>query len=559
MSPSSARCSPIPWAVRDWETLAEALDQRRRRVHEHFTRIISNSKSDEQDPDLSRWAELWQGGLDEAHALRLLAAQGIDQAREAHELLMHLRQSFTYRSMGARGHEQLDRVMPLVLSAVVECKQPTVTLGRLIDFIERVGQRTVYLALLAEYPAVLSQLVKLFSASTWIADYITRHPLLLDELLDTDGLYAPLDRGMLRQTLDAQLARIPAADLEQQMEALRHFKQANTLRVAAADITGVFPLMVVSDHLTEIAEAVLGAVLELAWQHLVRKHGRPYCVEQGRRRPAGFAVVGYGKLGGIELGYGSDLDLVFVHDSDGEEQCTGGSNSIENSVFFARLGQRIIHILNTFTPSGVLYEVDMRLRPSGASGLLVSSLSSFAEYQRTQAWTWEHQALVRARAVAGDAGIARQFAEIRRDVLTRRRDPEALRAEVLDMRERMRKAHGRRPDDRFDLKQDRGGIADIEFMVQYEVLRWAAERHELTQWTDNIRLLHGLAEQGILDGEDAQFLMDAYRFYRSKVHRLTLQEAPAVVSREQVQAYHEGVARLWREVMEASRQGGGDP
>jgi len=408
----------------------------------------------------------------------------------------------------------------------------------------------VYLALLAEYPVVLAQLVKLFAASAWIADYITLHPLLLDELLDPERLYDPLDRETLRQTLHTQLSRVPASDLEQQMEALRHFKQTATLRVAAADVTGVFPLMVVSDHLTEIAEAVLEAVLELAWRHLVRKHGRPHCIERGRRRPAGFAVVAYGKLGGIEFGYGSDLDLVFVHDSEGAEQRTGGADSIENGVFFARLGQRIIHILNTFTPSGVLYEVDMRLRPSGASGLLVSSLSSFADYQRTQAWTWEHQALVRARPVAGDAGIARRFIAIRQSVLTRRRDPQTLRVEVRDMRERMRKAHRRRADGLFDLKQDRGGIADIEFMVQYEVLRWAAERHELTQWTDNIRLLQVLAGQGVLDGKDAQFLMDAYRFYRSKVHRLTLQEAPAVVSRDEVKAYREGVARLWQAIME---------
>jgi len=535
----------------DWQALRAEVARRRQRVHEHFSTIMSVSQTRRAGRLRSPWCEVWQGGLDESQARHALVKHGMDEPEQVLHLLAELRHSPRYRAMTTRGREHLDHLMPLLLAAVVEYPQPSQTLGRLLDLVEQIGQRTAYLALLVEYPAALSQLVKLFSASAWIAEFITRHPLLLDELLDVRRLYAPLDRDKLAQSLRSELAHIPHGDLEQHMEVLRHFKQTNTLRVAAADIAGVYPLMVVSDHLTEIAETILQAVFDLAWRHLAGKYGHPQCVVRGKQRAAGFAVIAYGKLGGIELGYGSDLDLVFVHDSEGDAQSTSGPKVMDNAVFFARLGQRIIHMLNTFTPSGVLYEVDMRLRPSGASGLLVSSLDSFSDYQRNQAWTWEHQALVRARPVAGDKGIAGRFTAIRRAVLSRHRDPAVLRQEVRDMRERMREAHGQHDPALFDLKQDRGGIADIEFMVQYEVLRWAHDYPDLLKWTDNIRQLEALAAARLMPQEDVQLLTDGYRFYRAIVHRLTLQEAPGVVSLAEVEAYRPGVTRLWQMVMDA--------
>lgn len=536
----------------DWRGLQAEVARRRQRVHGHFSDIMSVSQTRRAGRLRSPWCEVWQGGLDEARARDALAKHGMDEPDEVLQLLADLRHSPRYRAMTARGREHLDHLMPLLLAAVVDYPGPSRTLQRLLDLVEQIGQRTAYLALLVEYPAALSQLVKLYAASAWIAEYMTRHPLLLDELLDARRLYAPLDRGKLTQALQLELAHVPAADLEQQMEALRHFKQTNTLRVAAADVAGVYPLMVVSDHLTEIAETILQAVYDLAWRHMTGKYGRPRCVVGGRRRAAGFAVIAYGKLGGIELGYGSDLDLVFLHDSEGEDQVTDGSKPMDNAVFFARLGQRIIHMLNTFTPSGVLYEVDLRLRPSGASGLLVSSLESFADYQYNQAWTWEHQALVRARPVAGDAGIAGRFADMRRDVLARVREPAVLRREVRDMRERMREAHGAHDPALFDLKQDRGGIADIEFMVQYEVLRWACQYPDLLKWTDNIRQLEALAAARLMPQEDVQLLTDGYRFYRAIVHRLTLQEASGVVSPADVEAYRPGITQLWHSIMDAA-------
>jgi len=319
-------------------------------------------------------------------------------------------------------------------------------------------------------------------------------------------------------------------------------------------VAGAMPLMVVSDHLTDIAEVVLTQTLWLAWNHLTARHGVPQYTLDGTTHNAGFAIIGYGKLGGIELGYGSDLDLVFLHDSEGGQQQSSGQQSsgqkaIDNAVFFARLGQRIIHILSAQTPSGTLYEVDMRLRPSGTSGLLASNLAAYADYQRNEAWTWEHQALARARVVAGSATCATTFNELRHEILARHRDTATLRNEVREMRERMRAELGLHQTGYFDLKQQQGGIADIEFMVQYGVLAWASDHPALADFTDNIRQLQGFAAAGLMPEHDVQQLSNAYRAYRAALHRLTLQEEPAQVSDTEFRDERAAVMRVWHTVM----------
>jgi len=334
------------------------------------------------------------------------------------------------------------------------------------------------------------------AVSPWIARLLTRYPLLLDELLDPRRLYAPLKRDKLEAELSSLMANLGDADLEQQMERLRQFAQSNMLRVASADVTGAIPLMVVSDFLTEIAEVSVSRVLDLTFRHLNAKHGDPGGIEGDG---TGFLVLGYGKLGGIELGYGSDLDLVFLHGSDSVSGMTSGARSISNDQFYLRLGQRMIHVMTTQTASGQLYEVDMRLRPDGSKGMLVRSLRSFSEYQARDAWTWEHQALVRARAVAGDPLLAERFARVRREILCMDREPAGLRDDVREMREKMRGTLDKTRGGRFDLKQGRGGIADIEFMVQYSVLRWASRHPDLAVWTDNVRLLEPMPRPELLE------------------------------------------------------------
>jgi glutamate-ammonia-ligase adenylyltransferase len=410
--------------------------------------------------------------------------------------------------------------------------------------LKTIERRTCYISLLLENPTALTHLVKFSNASPWILSFLTRYPVLLDELLDTRTLYAPLKKNELQTELRRRLGRLSPQDLEYQMDELRLFKQANTLRVAAADVTGAFPLMKVSDYLTDIAETVVDAVLELAWNHLIEKHGTPTCLPDLKTCDKGFVVIAYGKLGGIELGYGSDLDLVFLH-AGAEGHTEGGKRPINNTEFFNRLGQRIIHFLTIHTPAGILYETDMRLRPSGISGVLVSHIEAFEEYYTQKAWTWEHQALLKARAISGDSHMARRFEEIRKKVLSLPRSRSGFREEIISMRERMRKEHSVSRPGIFDLKQDRGGIVDIEFLVQYLVLLHAHENTKLVGWTDNVRLLETLAEAKIIGGETAQLLKAAYLTCRSETHRLSLQEKPAIVPEDKFDELRRQVNTIW--------------
>lgn len=542
----------LAWTMghEDVHSFEQTLAAHRQRVHAHFDRIFSGTTRRPARTSGPDYTALWNAAatlparLNEApdEVVNLagghLPAFGDDGWRR----LAALRDSYLYRSLSAVGRSRMDRLMPMLLETVAAASEPAVTLPRVLDFIEHIARRTAYLALLADNPMVLTQMVGLCAASPWIARMLGEQPLLLDELIDPGSLERPLTRPALVQEVTARLAAVENNDLEQQMEVLRQFKQANVLRVAAADIRGSMPLMVVSDHLTDIAEVCLDAVLKLAVAHTVARNRD---LQQAIDR--GFAIVAYGKLGGIELGYGSDLDIVFLHGGDGGN----GSGPV-----YTRLGQRIIHMLSAHTPAGVLYPVDLRLRPSGSSGLLVSSIDAFEEYQRNQAWTWEHQALVRARVVAavGSDAVVRRFEEVRRSVLARPRDPAILATEIGDMRERMRRELSRGNEHRFDLKQDRGGIVDIEFIVQYAVLRWAATHPELLRWTDNIRLLETLRNAGLLGERETAAMIDAYRTLRTRVHRLALQEvSPALTPADEFAAEREVVASIWEQLIEASR------
>ncbi|MFP4184234.1 MAG: bifunctional [glutamate--ammonia ligase]-adenylyl-L-tyrosine phosphorylase/[glutamate--ammonia-ligase] adenylyltransferase [Halorhodospira sp.] len=536
----------------DPEAFEAELARIRQRIHNHFQQVFAAPQAEDNDTDMDEDpAELvWSGQLACDEAAERLMELGFAAPQQLAERLKRMREGSEVRALSERGRHRLDRLMPLVINACRQARQPDRALERILDLIETVARRTAYLALLVEHPMALSQLVQLCDGSAWVARFLAAHPLLLDELLDPRTLYEPLGREALEADVDHRLRRIAEDDLEQQMEALRQFKQANQLKVAAADVSGAAPLMVVSDYLTQIAEVALERAVALCREHLVRRHGRPQCLDGGEQREAGFAVAGYGKLGGLELGYGSDLDLVFIHDSRGEQQQTDGKRSVDNQVFFARLAQRVVHVLNTVTPGGIVYEVDTRLRPSGNAGLMSTTVDAFAQYQQESAWTWEHQALVRARAVAGDTQPRQAFEQIRAEILCQPRDTATLREAVRSMRERQRSEKGSRETGRFDLKNDRGGLTDIEFLVQFGVLDAAHEHPGLTAYPDNIRLLRELTRVGWLAEADANHLASAYRSYRRRLHQLALQDQPKQIDAEELHSEREGVTAIWQRIME---------
>jgi len=529
----------------EWGSFYNELEQHRQRVQAQFNQIFAAPQTEAEDEQRALVA-LWQERLGEEDAHEILEGIGFQQPAETLEQLHQLRNSSACRALGAKGGQRLEQLLPLLLEAMGQTKMPDQVLGRLAPLVEAIARRTAYIALLVERPLALSQLVRLSAQSLWISRQMARHPVLLDELLDPRRLYEPLHRQELEQELDSLLAPVEADDLEQQMESLRQFAQSNMLRVAAADVTDVIPLMVVSDYLTEIAEVIAARVLQLTWDNLVSTNGRP---TEFLGEETGFAVIGYGKLGGIELGYGSDLDMVFLHGSQNPNGMTDGKRSVGNDVFYIRLGQRMVHMFTTRTPSGMLYEADMRLRPNGNSGMLVSSLKAFESYQADDAWTWEHQALIRARPIAGDPKVIGEFKRIRRKILSRERDPEQLRTDVVEMREKMRQSLDKTASGQFDLKQGPGGIADIEFMVQYAVLRWAHKYPDLLEWTDNIRLLETLSRHQLMEGEATDKLADAYRTLRTASHRKSLQDSPALVPDDELVEERKLVQEIWQATM----------
>ncbi len=550
-----------------WDAFFEALDAHRTRVNEEFRAVIAAPEDNQSTSTKGAepWIGLWDGTLTGDEAQRFLTAQGCDAPEQLLQLLQQSRESRAVLSMQASSRTRLDSFMPRLLSVLSRQAANgeagmAETLSRILPLVESIARRSAYLVLLVENPTALHQLVKLCSVSPWIADQLSRHPALLDELLTPESLYAPPDKDALRDDLRREVLRLSWDDLEGHMETLRYFRSAHALRVAASEVTGALPLMKVSDYLTYIAEVILEHVLELAWQQMIGRHGRPTHEDGGVDEEPDFIIVGYGKLGGIELAHGSDLDLVFIHNT-AANLATDGEKPIDNLTFYTRLGQKIIHILNTSTISGKLYEVDMRLRPSGNSGLLVTSLTAFEKYQLNEAWTWEHQALVRARVTAGSAELAKAFETVRLKVLCQQRELPALREEVRNMRLKMREQLGSGKNNAqneqvFNLKQDAGGIVDIEFMVQYAVLAWAWKEPSLAKYTDNIRILGALEEAGLLDAESVAHLIDAYKAYRSTGHRLALQRQEAVLHSKQGEGEpmfvteRQLVGRVWQQLLD---------
>ncbi|MHA7002845.1 bifunctional [glutamate--ammonia ligase]-adenylyl-L-tyrosine phosphorylase/[glutamate--ammonia-ligase] adenylyltransferase [Aeromonas schubertii] len=533
----------------DWASLMARLDGGMAAVHGEFVKVVGEEK--EAPAHLEQvWVDLWRTTLDRDEIIALLGEQGVNEeassAITTH--LLHFKEEASRRPIGPQGRTALDWLMPELLRLVIGESQPGPLFDRLCQLLTRIFTRSAYLQLLAENPGALRQLVRLCAASHLVSEQLSRYPILLDELLDPQHLYHPTPLDHYKPQLRQFLLRIPEEDVEQQMEALRQFKQVQLLRIVAADIAGALPLMKVSDHLTWLAEAIIEEVVNQAWSQITERYGVPPEVAESGER--GFAVIAYGKLGGIELGYGSDLDLVFLHTGE-PAGYTNGAKSIDCRQFYIRLAQRVLHLFSTRTPSGILYEIDMRLRPSGDAGLLVSSLDAFEHYQQRDAWTWEHQALVRARPVYGDERLLAGFARVRQAVLSRERERALLSKEVREMRAKMRDHLLKAGPGEFDLKQSPGGMVDIEFIAQYLVLAHAAEYPEaLTRWSDNVRIFDECVMTGVLTLEEAEGLKQAYLEIRDLGHRLNLSEISRRVSDDRLTAERHHVLTLWQRLLE---------
>ncbi len=508
----------------DPSAFAAALATHREAVSRHFSAIFG-----EEDNTAHPLAELWNAQTDNLDGTtERLAEIGFSQAGEIARRLGQFRSGHRYQQMPASSQRRLDQLVPSALATAATRRNPDETLNRMLELFESISRREAYLALLHEYPHALDRVADLMSASPWVAQYITRHPILLDELLDGRALLEKPDYAVLGQALHDDLAAA-AGDTERQMDILRHFKNTLTLHCVAQDLAGTLPLETLSDRLSDLADLTLQEVVDLSWRGLRQRH----------RDTPQFAVIGYGKLGGKELGYASDLDIVFVYDDPHPDAAE----------IYARLAQRINNWLTSITGAGLLYETDLRLRPDGASGLLVTPLESMRKYQMQDAWLWEHQALTRARSVAGAAAIGSAFEALRIDVLRTRRVPAVLRDGILEMRGKMLDAHPN-TSSMFDIKHDRGGIIDVEFMVQYLVLGHACDHAELTANSGNLALLKTAAGLGLIDSARAEAVHGAYRRFRELQHQLRLAgDRYARVEPQKVENEITAVKGLWQELL----------
>lgn len=535
----------------DGPALAHELGKHRQRVRDHFRAVVfASGSARESGPSLidleaaaggSRSAEHPEAG---SLVERLRGAFG-HEAPEAARLLEELRDSALVRKLDEPARKRLQALLPPLMASVGASREPIPTLRRVLRILEAIGSRSAYFALLNESTAARTRLTELAAQSDFLATQIASYPLLLDELVDERVLSHTPTRAELAAELELAMEQAPDDDPERQVEALRHFQRAATFHVAVADLTGRLPVMRVSDRLTQIAELILERAMDVAWRQITAQLGVPMCGEGQARRPVAFCAVGYGKLGGFELGYSSDLDLVFLHDSRGERQETGGPRPTDNQLFFMRVAQRIVHLLTLHSAAGRLYEVDVRLRPSGKGGLLVTSFDTFAEYQEREAWTWEHQALLHARAVAGAPRLRAELEALRMRILQHHVRRDTLRDEVRSMRERMRRELSKAKSGELDIKQDAGGIADIEFLAQFWALGWAHDYPPVAWFSDTIRQLESVASANLVPQDTVDALTGAYRAYRARLHHLSLEGRPPIIPADEFAAERAAVRAIW--------------
>lgn len=527
----------------DWAALLAKLNEYRQTVKIPFDELVSDRKQSDEQLQVDH-----QHNLSELE--QKLSADNKDK-------LSQFWQSKLITGLSEEAKTRLNAAYPILINGLLHSDLSedaiNVALPRMLTLLEAVSRRSIYLVMFVENPTAAAKLIPMLAASPWIASELVSYPVLLDSFIREKYRHLP-DKAELSDILRQQLLRVEPNDEEGLLNAFRFFKKTQVLAVAASDVLADRPLMKVSDSLTFIAEVVLEKALQRVFGELVKKHGYPVNAQGEPVSEAhnGFAIIGYGKLGGLEMSYSSDLDLVFIHDID-EEAMTLGEKPISGMKFAARLAQKLMNYLTTQTRDGRVYEIDMRLRPSGQAGMMVVSTHAFELYQMHKAWAWEHQALVRARAICGDSRVMTRFDQIRKEVLCLPRDKDSVRIEVSTMRHKMQDHLGSKPHTKqqglFHLKQDAGGLVDIEFIAQFAVLAYANSYPALAVWSDNVRIFEALAKTGIIEAEICQQLTHAYLRIRSMTHRLALAEQPILVDEAQWHELRNFVDAQWHRLI----------
>lgn len=518
-----------------WSNFLQRLAMHMQGVNSQFVELIGEESPNRQAVE-EPWVTLWDSQWDDEEAIswiQQISSTNEGQAHWQHEEVWrevaHFRAELVKRSMGSRGRQVLDKLVPILLWHIDHQHYSERTLARVLNILATIATRTAYIELLFENEGALKHLVRLCHCSSWVAEYIAKYPILLDELIDPQLFNQSPSLSSYKLELRELMLRVNEDDQEAQMIALRQFKQVKQLRIAAADVSDILPIMQVSEHLTALAEAIIEEAANLSWQQITQRFGTPEDVLDKEHK--GFAVIGYGKLGGSELSYSSDLDLVFVHNTNIAGVTIGGKQ-IATGQFYLKLAQRMMHLFNTRMANGMLYELDMRLRPSGNSGLLMVHINTFEHYQLTDAWTWEHQALVRTRVVYGSKELIGQFNDIKRKVLQLHREQESLVKDVQEMRDKMRKHLDKSTTIDIDIKQGQGGLVDIEFLVQYLVLLHCEKFPQLSASSENIQLIKQLKKLGLIEDSQAKCLTSNYCQLRDFAHHASLrsqkQMMPAV-------------------------------
>ena len=527
----------------DWSALADAVAMVRASVSEEFGALLAPVPR--AAPALPGSAQAyWQQACEPDSDPAALAAFGFATAAQRHAELCALAASAAVRGLAARTRAGFDRLLPLLIEGAAATAAPDTCLERVLRLVHAVLRRPAYLALLEEQPAARTRLLALFADSALLAERVIAHPMLLDDIFDARlGDSALPERDALAAEIARRVAQLDtggfeSGDAEGEFEVLHEEKQSAVFRLGLAARDGRLDAVGVAHALSDIAEVMLARALDLAQRDVTRQHGT---------LGGGFAVIGYGSLGGAELGFGSDLDLVFVYDGALAQHESDGARPLEGTRYFARIAQRAVHWLTAQSHAGRLYEVDVRLRPDGSKGLLVTSLEAFADYQRERAWIWEQQALVRARPLAGDAGVMRRFAALRAQVLAAPRSAAAVREQVATMRARWRAERDRSNVTQFDLKQGGGALLDIEFILQMLVLLHAAAQPGLLASSNTARLIDAAAVHGVLDAAQAQALRAAHAALLERALACTLDARPRLTPRDAALAAHAaavlGVAR----------------